>query len=314
MYIFLDDNEQKHDFISVLAAKAQSGVRVHIVLDAFGSKDLGEEVLTRLRGTGAEVLFFSEWFRRIHRKVLIVDGQTAFLGGVNIGKRFRHWNDLQIRVHGKIVQRLLKSFAYTYKIAGGKDPDVLAYRKAKARGKLNTWLIEQWPVKNFYPLRENYIEKINSAERSIQIITPYLSPPRWLTSAIQQAIQRKVAVDIIIPRETDIGFANRVNYQFAQKLFNMGVQIHLSKVMNHSKLLIVDRKECILGSQNIDPLSFRINMELGMFVQDESTVKKLTKVFDTWKKESVTFTAGHFKTGVIDYILFFVLKIFRPIL
>ena len=201
MYIFLDDTKRSHNFIGKLRAKARSGVQIIIVADAYGSKILKEEIARTIAKSGIEFIFFSHWLRHIHRKILIVDEKIAFIGGVNIGKRFKHWSDLQLELRGKIVKRLLKSFAYTYEMAGGKNKKILRYRERKFASKLRFWLIDHWPTKNIYTLKNHYVEKITGAQKSIQIATPYFTPPRWLISLLDGAIRRGVTVEILIPKE-----------------------------------------------------------------------------------------------------------------
>ena len=121
MYTFLDDTMESHDFIGKIKQKASQGVEIVIVADAFGSNGLKKETAAKIRENGIEFIFFSHWLRHIHRKILIVDEKIAFIGGVNIGRSFMNWNDLQLRVHGKIVGKILRSFAYTYEMAGGKN-------------------------------------------------------------------------------------------------------------------------------------------------------------------------------------------------
>jgi cardiolipin synthase len=201
MYIFLADTKKSHDFIGKLRAKAHAGVRVIIVADAFGSKLLKAEIAHTVTKSGIEFIFFSHWLRHIHRKILIVDEKVAFIGGVNIGRRFKNWSDLQLEMHGRTVKSLMQSFAYTYALAGGKDKKILSYRQKKLAGKLKFWLLEHWPTRNIYTLKNHYIQKISGAQKSIQIATPYFTPPRWLISLLDSAIQRGVTVEILIPKK-----------------------------------------------------------------------------------------------------------------
>lgn len=126
---------------------------------------LKKQIENRKGENGIEFIFFSHWLRHIHRKILIVDEKIAFIGSVNIGKRFNKWNDLQLEIRGKIVKAILKSFAYTYMMAGGKNYKILNYRKKKITTKLKFWLIEHWPIRNIYTLKKHYVEKIMHAEK-----------------------------------------------------------------------------------------------------------------------------------------------------
>ncbi|MBI4993789.1 hypothetical protein HZC33_02425 [Candidatus Wolfebacteria bacterium] len=115
MYIFVD-NTSGYNFFEILKQKADEGVKVKIIIDSFGSSELSQKMIDELRKVGAEVLFFSYWFERIHKKILIIDENIVFLGGVNIHKFFRKWNDLQIRLEGSIAKYSLRSFARIYNL------------------------------------------------------------------------------------------------------------------------------------------------------------------------------------------------------
>ena len=119
MYIFLDDNKKPYNFIQALINKAKEGIQVVLVLDAFGSKELTEHDIQSMEIAGVSVNFFSNWLRRTHRKIVMIDEKIAFFGGANIKKNTRKWLDLQIRIKGKIITKpFLKTFAYTYKMCG----------------------------------------------------------------------------------------------------------------------------------------------------------------------------------------------------
>jgi len=313
-YIFSDDTKKSHDFIGWLRKKATSGVSVVAVVDAFGSRKLKNKIEKLNQKTQIEFLFFSHWLRHIHRKVLIVDEKIAFIGGVNIGRKFQSWNDLHLQLSGKIINRILKSFAYTYTMAGGKKTEILAYQQKKFGQKIKFWLIEHWPIRNIYTLKKHYIEKINSAQKSILIITPYFTPPRWLISLLDNAIRRGVKIEILIPKKVDWKIMDIINYRFMCSLYPLGINFFLSPKMNHSKLLLIDEKDCLIGSQNIDLLSFNINMEIGIFFHNKELLGQLLKTIAQWKKNSISFQPDKYRLRWLDYFILMLLKILRPIL
>lgn len=314
MYIFSNDTFQSHDFLSHLKKKAEDGLTVVVIADAFGSDDLKKEVTNTLKESKIEFIFFSHWLRHIHRKILIVDEKIAFVGGVNIKKKFSKWNDLQIQLNGKIVKKILKSFAYTYKMSGGKNNKILNYRQNILSGKLKHLFIEHWPIKNINTLKSHYIEKINGAQNNIKIVTPYFTPPRWLISLLDNASRRGVKIEILVPQKTDIAIANRISYYYIYKLRDLNIDFYLNKKMNHAKLLLIDDKEGLIGSQNIDPLSFEINTEAGLFFQNKKLINELSTVINNWKKKSIRFNTAKYKMRLIDYVIMIIVKIFWPIL
>jgi len=314
MYIFLDDTTKSYDFIGKLKQKAKEGVEIIIVADAFGSNELKKETVTSIRESGIEFIFFSHWLRHIHRKILIVDKKIAFVGGVNIGKSFMHWNDLQLRLSGRMVRKIIRSFAYTYAMAGGKNKKILKLREGKIVTKLKSQLIENWPIKNVHSLKSHYVEKITGAKKSIRIITPYFTPPRWLVSLLDDAIRRGVLVEILIPKKVDWKIFTSLNFRYINKLHIMGIRFYLAKNMNHSKLLLIDDEEGLVGSQNIDPLSFEINYEAGIFFKEKGLLQELSIIFEKWKRNSQPFEPKNYKMRVIDYAVLAITKIMHPIL
>jgi len=314
MYIFLDDTSESHDFVGKLKQKAREGVQVVIVADAFGSSDLKKESIGALREAGVEFLFFSHWLRHIHRKILIIDERLAFLGGVNIGKKFSQWKDLQLRLHGRVVKRILKSFAYTYAMAGGKDKKILKYREKLFSAKFRFWLVEYSPFRNIHSLKDQYRQKISQAEKSIQIATPYFAPPRWLIAILDSAIHRGITVEIIIPKKTDLPFVDRINHRYMYNLSRTGINFFLTPAMNHAKIMLIDEKVGLVGSQNVDYLSFNLNAEAGIFFEERDLVKELRQIMDEWKNETEQFQAQKYKMKIIDYGILAFIKIFSPIL
>lgn len=314
MYIFLADTNETHDFLGKLKAKAQSGIEVVIVADYFGSFDLKSSDVNDLRAAGVEFLFFSHWLRRNHRKFIIIDNRIAFLGGVNIKGKTRYWNDLNIRIEGSIVKPILKSFAYAYRMAGGRKGSILLHQKAALSQKIKSWLLDNWTSrKNLYYLNNYYRQKIIEAKSSIQITTPYLLPPRWLIALFDEAVRRGVNIEIIIPKVTDVGPLNKINYINACRLSSLGVKFYFLPFMNHAKIMLIDGAEGVVGSPNIDILSFGLNMEAGVFFRQKHLIADLEKIFLKWKKEGEFFQNPRPLMKISDRFLVFMLKLFYPI-
>lgn len=314
MYILSDDTSVTHDFFGVLREKIKAGVKTVIIADAYGSSDLKKEVVAELRSLGAEFLFFSHLLRRTHRKILIVDEQVAFLGGVNINKKIINWNDLQIRLKGRIIRPLLKSFSYGYKMCGGKDPEILKYQKKSLIKKIKSWVVDDWPNKDTAYLKDYYRQKVVEANESIVIVTPYLIPPRWLMALLDNAVRRGVRVEIIIPKITDIVFIDHVNYHYAALLTAVGVNFYFLPTMNHAKVFMVDNKEAMIGSSNFDVLSIGLNVESGVFFTQKTLITDLEKVIKRWRDSAQPFDLKKRPLSLIDFIVKISLKLFYPFL
>jgi len=311
MYIFLEDTFQTHNFFNILERKAKTGLNVVVIVDAYGSNAILFSSVDRLRKAGVEFIFFSHWFKRMHRKLIIIDEEIAFLGGVNIYKKISNWQDLHIRLVGKIVKPLLKSFAKSYEQCGGKDKEVFNFNSAPIAKKIKSWVIDSWEETDKQSSFKNYYQKkIAEAKISVEILTPYLLPPRWLLAVLDNAAKRGVLVSIIVPQSTDFRILDRINYINACRLNSVGVKFYFTKKMNHGKAMIIDSLEAVIGSQNLDILSFKYNLEIGVFFTQKKEVDFLSHIFDQWRKESIRIELDYKKLNLSDRFLAFILRRF----
>lgn len=315
MYIFVDDNEAPYNFKNLLKEKAQNGLEVVLVVDSFGSSELKKSTIKELKNSGVEVLFFNKWLRTTHRKILIVDERMSFLGGVNIKKNSIDWLDLQIKIIGSaLAKNILKSFAYTYKMSGGKNKYILGKMRKNSLKTIKAQLLEHWPNHKIFALQAYYIEKITLAQKKIIFVTPYFTPPKWLTTLLEGAISRNVEVEIFIPSHTDIKLANWVNRAYIKKLSNLKINFYSQNKMNHAKVLIVDNEETLIGSQNLDFLSFNRSIESGVFIKDKKLLQELNEVIGIWRKNSVKVPQGLKNLNFFDKFFLGIIKIFYSIL
>ncbi len=313
MYIFVDDTERTNDFISLLVKKAEEGIRVRIILDLFGSMDLSSKAEKRMEKAGIELLFFRKWFRRLHRKIVIIDGRVGFFGGVNIHELARKWNDLLVRVEGPIVKSLLRSFRRTYRFCGGKDENILSYKQKAVFGRTRIWMLEHIPYIRKPRLMDAYVETISKAQSRVTLVSPYFTPSKWLINLLLKTVERKVDVEVILPARSDIPFFSRANLRYINKLAPYGVTFWMTNKMTHAKLLLVDESIALVGSQNIDSLSFDFNAELGIFFTDQAMISDLKKIITSWKKDAKIFNLFK-KITFGDKILSFVVRLLQPFL
>ena len=153
MYIFQDDMID-FDFLELLKQKAKNGLRVRMVLDSFGSSNLSQKVISEFKDAGVELIFLSYFLYMTHRKILVVDEKIAFIGGVNFHQSASLWNDLMVKVEGKLVSLITKTFAKVYAQCGGTDPLVLIHNKKVFKKKMHDWLVENFPIKNKFGLKK----------------------------------------------------------------------------------------------------------------------------------------------------------------
>ena len=292
VYIFNNDIPT-HKFANILKEKSATGVSVKIIIDSIGSLEFSNQLAQELRTSGVELIYFNEllnfwsprrWWRwiflRTHRKLLIVDGEVGFVGSVNVGKKYRKWQELHLQVKGLILRHFIKSFAKMYKYCGGKDAIIVP---PKNRRRVQSWLLEHAPWRKNRIIKNFYIEKCSGAKKNITIVTPYFVPHHWLLKILREAVERGVSIDIIIPKTTDLWFSDIGNRVFAMIAMQSKINFLLFPKMIHAKVLLVDNKYALVGSQNINPRSFDHDIESSLAFKDIGMLRDLGHIIEKWK-------------------------------
>lgn len=313
MYEFLDDTRNTHDFVGVLISQALAGVEIVLILDAFGSMNLNDETIDKLESHGVQIFFYHHFLNRTHRKLIVIDGQYSFLGGTNISENSRTWFDIQVSVGKRATSHLVHTFIRAYKNAGGKK--VLRESGLKFEKKsLFSYIIEHTPGVGKKKLHKYYKTKINNAENSIILISPYFVPGKWFSDSIKRAISRRVKVEIIVPKSTDHKILDIANLYYATKYSKFGCTIYFGDIMNHAKAMLIDEKEGMVGSGNLDNLSFERNSELGIFFKDKASVRNLSKILHSWIQNSNKYDSIQNKFAWYQIILMPLLRLIFPFL
>jgi len=316
----LKDDLITQDFFEALKASSKNGIKVKIIVDIVGYFYSGYINKMALEQSGIEILFFKRWFYRSHRKILIIDKKIVFIGGLNITGKNKHTLDLHMRLMGLIVKPILKSFNRIYKIAGGKDKDILKeikYKEVfKIREKLyqsKLWFIENWPIKSKSAIKEYYQDAFENAKKSIEIVTPYFAPHKWFILALKKAAQRGVSIQLIIPEKTDFWLTEIANFLFAHQLKNILTTFVLPEGI-HAKVLLIDKHEGLVGSNNIDALSFDRNFESSVIFIEKDIIFDLIAILKHWEKIAIPFDQTKFKVKWYHPILMLLIKVLHPIL
>lgn len=313
MYTFADGIEN-YDFVKLFQEKAQSGLNIKMILDSVGSRDLSKKSIAILKDSGIELFFVGNFLHRTHRKILIVDESLAFIGGVNFSKAAQLWDDLTVEIKGGLVKYIIRSFAKVYKECGGKDPAVLSHKRGLTINEPHTWLVEHFPIRKNFTLKKIYKKHLRESKRKIVLVTPYFAPKMWLVKALREAVSRRVKVEILVPKSTDLFFADHVTYSYVYKLSKSGVDFYVQPKMNHAKIMVIDDEEAMVGSQNLDFLSFDLNNEIGVFFRDQKEVKEIAEIAEKWKTEASLFNPKTYKSSIFDYILYPVIGILSRII
>jgi cardiolipin synthase len=272
VYAFALDSTGER-FVEALSAAARRGVRVRVVVDGVGSALDGRRLEVQLGSAGAQVHIFNPLrmlllgrFRRDHRKVLVVDDEVAFLGGINIGDEYGAapgggapggWADLAAELEGPACAFL-----------GAR---LRRARSAPLRGPVRVWLSG---LGGGWPLRRRYLKGIGAARRAVWIAHGYFLPDHRLVRTITAAARRGVAVTLLLPGKSDIPFAHQAAMRLYRKLLGAGVRIfEWERSVLHAKAAAMDGERLLLGSFNLDPLSLA-NLETLLEVHDPGAARQ----------------------------------------
>ena len=291
----LDDDEVGQRFAQVLIAKQQQGVQVNVIRDSVGTVGTPAAFFQRLSDSGINVLEFNplnplatrkEWElnQRNHRKLLIVDGQTAFMGGINISSvysggsfsqrsRIRPdgspaWRDTDLQLKGPVVAEFQKLFLQTWADQRGEPLAAKNYFPATGSpGRLVVRAIGSSPDEDFSQIYATLLSAIASAETSVYITNAYFVPDPQLLAALEAAAGRGVDVKLILPSRTDSWLVFHAGRGYYEPLLRAGVQIHERHgVILHAKTALIDGVWATVGSTNLDWRSFLHNHELNAVV------------------------------------------------
>jgi cardiolipin synthase len=296
-YIFRND-AAGHAFADALIAAHRRGVTVRVLLDSVGIGYIFPQILLYLKAGGVRAdRFLHTWLpwrmpflnMRNHRKLLVVDGNVAFLGGMNIGAEnsrrlsARNFiNDIHFRVEGPVVAVVMDAFArdWTFTTDESLDDDVW-WPTLQPAGPVFARGLRSGPDADIYKLEMILGAALAIAKKRIRIVTPYFLPDARLQFAIAQACLRGVEVDIIIPKQCNyffVDWAMRAHFRFFR---HIAANIVLTPLpFDHSKLVTMDGSWCLIGSSNWDTRSFRLNFEFDLECYDPELVQKLDEIID----------------------------------
>jgi cardiolipin synthase A/B len=281
-FIFRDDIAAK--FCQALSAAAQRGVKVHMLLDWVGARRMDEEKLQNVARAGAQVELYHEltWFHlgrlnnRTHRKLLIIDGQIGFTGGVGVGTEWTgdgedppHWRDNHYRVQGPVVAQMQAVFIDNWTKATG---EVLHgddyFPELEPAGEMDAQMFGSSPAGGSASMHLMVLLAIAAAERSIDITNSYFVPDDLAVGALLDARKRGVRVRILVPgRHTDAPLGRYAAHALCGVLLEAGVEMYeYEPTMIHTKIIIVDELWVSVGSSNFDDRSFRLNDEANLNV------------------------------------------------
>jgi len=324
----LDDDAIGQQFAQALIARQRDGVQVNLIHDSVGTLSTPQAFFDQLTAAGVQVLEFNpvnplvakkEWTlnQRDHRKLLIVDGATAFLGGINISAVYSSgssvfarqghandppWRDTDLQIDGPVVAEFQKLFLQTWRAQKGEPLAVRDYFPTLGpMGDLVVRAIGSSPDDEYSQIYGTLLSAISSAETSVQLTNAHFVPDPQLLDVLETAARRGVAVSLILPSQTDSWLVFHAGRRHYARLLRAGVKIFERRgVILHSKTALVDGVWATVGSTNLDWRSFLHNHELNAVVLGAAFGRQVQAMIDKDLAQSDAVTLTQWERRSID--------------
>lgn len=327
----------------LLAEKAKEGVEVRALFDGFGNDSNNQPLLKKhikaIRKRGIEIYEFDPirfpWinhvFHRDHRKIVVIDGQIAYTGGMNVADYYINgtpqvgeWRDMHCRIDGDEVNTLQAIFLriwnktarqnvhgakYFRGIRGGYYFHDLKPDTCCTAGHKMVGIINREPRTSNKIIRQFYFNAINDAKDSIKLVNPYLTLTGKLKRALKRAVKRGVKVEVMVSAKSDIPLTPDCVFYNVHKLMKHGVDVYIYEPgFHHTKIIMVDGMFCTVGSANLNSRSLRLDYEENAVIIDPCTTAELSHMFDHDKTRSFKLTPEkweEFRTGWQKFVGWF---------
>lgn len=328
-YIHLEYFNFRNDSIAALLfaeldKKVQEGVKVRAMFDAFGNwsnnKPLKKKHLKELAKRGIEIVkfdplnfpFIGDFMSRDHRKIVIIDGQAAYTGGMNVADYYIEglpkvgkWRDMHIRIEGPAVDELQRIFLTMWeKATDERLTDAFYYFPSKTDSlhlpgtvdDVTIGIVDRVPRKSPKLMRNAYAKAILSAKEKIELINPYFIPTRTVRRALKKAAKKGVDVQVMVSVKGDIPITPDASMHVARQLHKCGATVYqFEDGFHHSKIMMVDDKFCTVGSTNLNSRSLRYDYEVNAFIFDPRVTDELSDMFNDDKRQSTVMTDENWK-------------------
>ncbi len=301
-YIFNDD-KIGNKIIEILCEKSLEGVDVKVIYDPVGSS-LSKKAVKRLKQHNVEIksympVFFSRFAHkanyRNHRKIIVIDDKTGFLGGMNITDKYINpnnnnlfWRDTHVMIKGEAVFDLQLLFISDWFFVSGKkiEPNQNV-DFSSIDCQVPTSILGSDYGTDFQHIMEAFFGMITNAKEEVLISTPYFLPNETILNALIITAKSGVKIKLLLPQKTDLASAYYASQTYLKEVLKNNIEVYYyTKGMMHAKTMIVDNSICTVGSTNMDQRSFDLNAEVNMFIIDEKKSLELKSQFEADLKDS----------------------------
>jgi cardiolipin synthase A/B len=308
-FIF-DEGPIADDMVAALADACRRGVKVHVLLDSFGSKGLSRPRRSQLEEAGCELAWFGaiellhllppwkllSYNNRDHQRIVVVDGEIGFTGGFAIsgtwmgnGRDPERWRETNARMRGPVVEELQAAFVKGWRETTGitlGGPDY--FPRIPQQGGVVAQIVQSSPTSGASESYMMFLFAISTARRSIAITNPYFVIDAEMENALARAVERGVQVELLIPGRVgyeafgmETSLVQHAGRNGLGDLLRAGIRVYEYRAARlHAKTMVVDGVWATIGSTNLDPRSFALNKELNLTVYDASVGARLEAVFE----------------------------------
>ncbi|MEZ4687231.1 MAG: cardiolipin synthase [Bacteroidia bacterium] len=312
-YYIFEDGKIGQRFKKALVEKAKQGVKIRLLYDAVGSWELKKEFLRSLKHAGIDVAeFFPVRFPilasrvnyRNHRKIVVVDNEIAFVGGINVSDEYigndpelgGHWRDTHLQIIGSAAQCLHAVFIRDWYFAKGEKIELEESENPLPDQDIFIQIASSGPDSDYASIMQAYFTAITSAKNHVYISTPYFVPNQAISTAIKTAAMRGIEVRMLVPEKSDSKFLNYGLRAYLEEFLEVGVKVHFYTAgFNHGKLMMVDSRFCSIGTANLDIRSFDQNFEVNALIYDRKVTEELEAAFKKDLDDAYEITLDDFR-------------------
>ena len=300
-YYIIKTDELFEKILDELIKKAKEGVEVRVLYDGMGGRNLKKKTIKKMKQNGIQTgIFFPAILGRLqprfnyrnHRKIAVIDGKYAYVGGFNIGKeyigkdkKFGYWRDTHLKIKGVAVLdlqiRFILDWNYATKENLIKNEKYMQIDDAiNTEGEVGIQIVSSGPDSTSQTIRDNYLRLINKAEKSIYIHTPYFIPDESVLTALTIAAKSGIDVRLMIPCKPDHPFVYWSTHSFAGDLVMAGARVFkYEDGFLHAKGIMIDGEVCSYGTANMDMRSFALNFEVNAVIYNSDVTEELESQF-----------------------------------
>jgi cardiolipin synthase A/B len=338
-YYIFEDDQIGREIEKILIEKVREGIEVRFIYDDFGSRGIRKTMVPRMRSQGIESYpFFKIRFitlanrlnYRNHRKIIVIDGITAFIGGINVCDRYINhvdqpeklfWRDTHLRIDGPGVQYLQYLFMCDWNFCSElklepTDKFFPPLNAIPVNGDKIVQIAASGPDSPSPVILYAILQAINLANEEILITSPYFIPNGSLLDALCIAALGGIKVKILVPLRSDSMFVDLAVRSYYSDLLKAGIEIfQYSKGFIHAKTMVCDAKIAMIGTANMDSRSFDLNFEVNAIVYDKHVANELVTLFNSDLQDSVKLNAYEWaKRSIVKKFMEKLIRLFSPLL